>query len=196
MNTCYLDVDGVLTDFMGAALRLHGRTTADVYAGDPSHWRWGVWGMLGLTAEAFWEPITSAGAAFWRDLAWTPEGRDLVDVVEQVFGQPNVYLLTSPSDDPYSLAGKTQWVKQHLPQYARQTIVTPAKHAVAAEGRLLIDDSDDNCAKWAKAGGRAILFPRPWNVNLRYADRALDETIINLGKAINARFIYVRPRAS
>ena len=34
---------------------------------------------------------------------------------------------------------------------------------LAKRGRVLIDDSDVNCEKFAAAGGTAIVFPQRWN---------------------------------
>lgn len=57
----YLDMDGVLCDFVGAACKLHGRDPATV-----THWNFFKdWGM---TAEEFWRPIHEAGEDFWANL--------------------------------------------------------------------------------------------------------------------------------
>ena len=62
------------------------------------------------------------------------------------------------------LAGKFDWIKENLSQYfLRQFSMSPVKDFCAMENSLLIDDSDENVNKFERAGGQAILMPRPWN---------------------------------
>jgi len=66
--------------------------------------------------------------------------------------------------NPESYTGKALWVQKHLPEYSKRLIVTPVpKSEFAHRDILLIDDKDENVEGFVKAGGNAILVPRPWN---------------------------------
>ena len=206
MATAFVDMDGVLTNFLGPALDLHGRSIPEVYGTSVALGTWEVWKLFGATAEAFWRPIEAVGFDFWANLPWTTEGRHILQMAEQVFGEPNVRLLSSPSSDPMSAAGKVAWVRRELPQYAGRLILCPGgpksddpavirgKGAVAGPGKVLIDDSDHNLAEWARGGGDAgILVPRPWNSQHRDAGRVIGAVIERIEKATGVRFINFSP---
>lgn len=153
---CYLDLDGVLVDFVGGALRRHGRGL------EPSEVRWGFpsqIGFGGVDDPAFWAPL---GRAFWAGLDWTHEGKGLLAAVESLFGD-RVALMTSPCETEGCVEGKRDWVRRHLPGYQRRTFVGGAKHLAAGPGKLLIDDREENVDAFAAEGGHALLVPRPWN---------------------------------
>ncbi len=164
-KVCYLDLDGVLVDFVSGALREHNRTlpAKDV--------RWDFPGQIGFVQGAkdplFWAPL---GYQFWATLDWTPEGRALLAGVETIFGEENVVLMTSPCATDGAVEGKVAWIKRRIPQYSRRFFVGPCKHLAAGPGKILIDDHDDNCAKFALGGGVALTPPRPWNMRIGESD--------------------------
>lgn len=153
----FLDLDGVCVDFITAACALHGTT--------PDQIDWARHGFyisdgLGITRNAFWAPITAGGAAFWEGLDPYPWFEELLDAVADA----EVYVCSSPSLDPGSLAGKVAWMYRHFPKAMhRRFVLTGHKHLLARPGRFLVDDADHNAEKWARAGGTPVLFPRPWN---------------------------------
>ncbi len=159
-EVCFVDVDGVLCDFVGGALRLFRRE--DLLSSWPPG-EWSIAKLLGLTEGDFWAGI-DRDFVFWETLRPTAEYQDIMEAVEKRFGD-NVYLLTSPSLNPACLAGKARWIKSYLPAYYRKFFMGTAKHALAGPGRFLIDDYDKNVDDWRAAGGRALLLPRPWNRN-------------------------------
>lgn len=152
----YLDLDGVLCDFVSAAFAAHGRQ----YNGEKLEWDFfKAWGM---NSRQFWYAIDETGPAFWSGISpypWCYEVRDLVASFD-----PDYRVATSPSEHPHSAGGKVAWIRNHLPGVtARRRHLTASKAELAKAGRVLIDDSPANCAEWCKAGGRAILFPAPHN---------------------------------
>jgi hypothetical protein len=42
----------------------------------------------------------------------------------------------------------------------------------------LIDDSSDNCKEFVAAGGRALLYPQPWNSKNVLPEKQKNEMII------------------
>lgn len=155
MRAIFLDMDGVLADFIAAALSVHGRSDF-VY---PLNGTKDVHTLLGVSKEAFYAPLDSAD--FWAELPKTEICDALLAAVEAT-GIPT-YILSKPTRSPGSAAGKLRWLAAHAPHLAGRTILTGHKHLLAAPGRLLIDDMDGNVREWAAAGGTAVLVPRPWN---------------------------------
>lgn len=114
-----------------------------------------------LTKPQFWNSITRD---VWASAPKSQEFDFILNRAESLVGRDNVCILTSPTIDPDSLAGKLEWIHKFLPhRLHRQFLVGPCKHFCARPDSLLIDDSDDKCDKFRAAGGHAILVPRPWN---------------------------------
>ena len=60
----FVDVDGVLADFIGGVRGVFPPEMFDEQAtGEYEVWRW-----LGMTKERFWSVIDRLGPAFWADL--------------------------------------------------------------------------------------------------------------------------------
>lgn len=162
---CFVDLDGVLCDFVRPAVRAHGQYPGDYYL-DPGSWpapgQRDLWPWMGLASEKeFWRPLLNP--AFWRTLPLTPDARRIRDAVEAKHYAGGVHLLSSPQLDPSSYAGRVEWVRMWLPQYTRRAVLTDCKAACAHRGALLIDDSDEQVQAFRDAGGWAILLPRAWN---------------------------------
>ena len=151
----FLDLDGVLVDFVRGALKHHGWHDLD-----PEQVPWKFWEAKGLTESEFWATL---GTDFWASLEWMPDGQEILNVIERQAGRPNVFLCSSPCLTPGCTSGKARWVEMHLPQYARRLLLTDQKYVFAGPGRVLVDDYDHNLQRWASAGGLGCCVPRPWN---------------------------------
>lgn len=154
-----VDMDGVLVDFVTAALRLHGRMDVE------ENWPAGTWDfptVLGISDREFWHPIHEAGAEFWASLTSYPWCDELLSLIAD---SGNWSILTSPSHDPYCSAGKIRWLQERFGRGFRNFLVGPPKWLCARPDQLLIDDNDSNVRNFRARGGQAILFPQPWNEN-------------------------------
>ena len=146
----WLDMDGVLADFIGGTLIMHGRefsdrqkiTTYDYY----EDW--------GLTKDEFWEKIRGRG--FWYNLGVLPWAKPLVELVRE--RDPNFMVCTIPSKDTECIQAKLDWLQDNLGVGMNHVAVMPRKWQLAAPGRLLIDDNPVYTKKWIDRGGDAILF--------------------------------------
>lgn len=157
---CLLDMDGVLADFVGGALKIHGKPSPyDKTKGDAA---WDISGLIGVPDEEFWAPFDEE---FWAGLEPTPECHYILDVVNRVFGVENVAILSSPSSNRGCDPGKKRWIAKHVPQFKRRYLFGPAKEFAASSERVLIDDRGQNVKDFLAVGGRAFLVPRPWNAN-------------------------------
>ncbi len=154
----YLDLDGFLARFTTGACTIHNRPADETG-------RWATWDhqrSWGMTDEQFYAPM---GFEFWRSLRPWEDGMRFLSLVEPAVGRENIAFLSSPVRTSGCEEGKRHWFAQHLPGYDRwaDLFLGGAKHKFAHAGAILIDDSDANCERFVRAGGRALLVARPWN---------------------------------
>ena len=151
----FLDVDGVLVDFVAGAAKVVGFDPAVVDHYD-------FYAAVGHTSDSFWRKIDAAGADFWADLESFPWATELHNVCKAV--APTT-LLSAPSADPSSAHGKKLWINKEFGPCFKQYLLGVDKTACAAPNKVLIDDSEHNINAFREAGGKAILFPQAWNEN-------------------------------
>lgn len=176
-DTIYLDMDGVLADFISSALSVHGRDPEEVLRSWPPG-KYDVVQVLGMSEQKFWREIdahggpmsvSTPGQPFWKDLKPYPWRDAIWDLCGRY---APTCILTSPSKNSGSVAGKVRWLQDWMGYDFRDYILAPRKWRVSRPGAVLIDDQDRNCQKWEKAGGTAIVFPRPWNSRHELAHEA------------------------
>lgn len=169
----YLDLDGVLVDFVGGALRLLGLPESD---------RQHVveWDALSRIVEDrgmcypdqghdyVWARVDMAGEDFWADLPTLPHGAVLLTNI--LTANIPVVFVTASSRHHSSAAGKQKWLSDNLPHDVyqgkplhRRFAICPTKHLLAHPGALLVDDRPRNVDLFRGAGGKAVLWPQPWN---------------------------------
>ena len=193
--TLFVDLDGVLADFLRAACDLHrpGSDQDEIMAygrellpnGHPFDQ---LEAGLGVSKQTFWREINAAGTLFWSQMQpfrWTKElWRRLNEITN------DIAILTSPAQGlgaSYAAAGKLQWVYHHLGEdVPYKTIVCPAplKHQMAA-GNVLLDDYDQNILRWEAVGGEAIRFPSLQFDHRQPTAEEIDETIRKVHKLIS-----------
>lgn len=170
----FLDVDGVLHDWTGQAAKLFGVDRA-IFVTHEGHKH------LGISKAKMWDTINDAGPSFWQGelLPWANELYGFC----QSLGE--VYLLTSPSADDSSFIGKRKWIRKHFGQQGlSKTLIASCKEACAYDGSVLIDDYDTNYEKFKAGGGRAILFPQPWNRNRCLSEQRMTYTKQAINKCL------------
>jgi len=148
-----LDLDGVLTDFCKAAYEFHG-IEKELEPGN-----FDIVSQSGIKPKDFWEPL---GHDFWANLPWMPDGIQILLMCEDIVGEENICLLTSPTWNTGSASGKLEWIQKNIPNYSRRFLIGPPKHFCCNKHRVLVDDGEHNIAKW---DGPSILIPRIWNKN-------------------------------
>ncbi len=160
----FLDLDGVLVDFIGGAFKLHGKSVPllDVRWGFPEQI-----GFTGVNDPTFWAGM---GHDFWACLEWTPEGKQLLEGIEEFVKPEQIALMTSLCETVGAVEGKVSWVRRNLPAYTRRLFVGPAKHLAAGPGKILVDDYNENVNRFVEHGGRAVMPPRPWNHRIGECD--------------------------
>ena len=135
----FLDLDEVLADFVGSALKIHGISREELETHrEPG--RWDITKPLGLSDDEFWEPIHAAGSGFWSGLDPLPWADELVGLVEET-GVP-WHVVTSPSRCPTCYDGKVRWLKDFFGADFDRFIISPHKEIYAGPGRVILDDRD------------------------------------------------------
>jgi 5'(3')-deoxyribonucleotidase len=150
MKTIFVDMDGVLTDFVGSV-----RKAVQWW----DKWPEGEYDICKASGYDIW-PYTN-NFKFWHQMDRTGEAVELMALLEK----HNYYVCTAPTFEPQCAAGKLAWLRDNWPHCYRKRryILTPHKHLLARPDYLLIDDSDAQCSEWTRHGGEALLFARPWN---------------------------------
>lgn len=122
--------------------------------------------------DSIWPMIDKLGEAFWENLQWMKDGRELWDYIKRF----DPIILSAPSRHPGCFTGKAKWVKRNLgidqdpvtdPENFTESTrfilanhkhhyVDPAKSLLDKEP-ILIDDFSKKLEKWTNAGGIGIL---------------------------------------
>lgn len=162
-----LDMDEVITDFVGAACRAWGTRTEEVL----KNWEPGKWDMTEpvgktirgtpLAEKEFWDKINN-NSEFWSEMNETLFVHDILSVVRTVV-DINYHIVSSPSHCPTSYNGKVEWLKSWFGSEFNRFALTPHKEIFAQPGVLLIDDRDSNVENFIKHGGAGIVFPAHHN---------------------------------
>lgn len=175
----YLDLDGVVVNWTKAAMGLCG-----INADEPA-----VVNTLTREYDAIdklvgWallaKHINSAGTDYWVDLEFLPWGRQLVEYAINRVGSDNVAFVTSPGRFPHAPTGKFLWREKYYP--GLNLVITKAKHLLAKENAILIDDDSRQIDAFKAAGGATFLWP---NQYILHKD-GNETTWMNLARAINA----------
>lgn len=157
-----LDLDGILVDLQRALLKLlkanHSYDEICYYE-------------FFDTEYPHWRALTST-PEFWATLPKTPEFEELVTGIQNIVKHPsNLVICTHAVRVSGCTEGKYEWIARNLGKsFAKNVMVTNCKYA-AAKGNVLVDDADHNVDNFRKWGGKACLFPRPWN--RRHHDRRI-----------------------
>lgn len=148
----YVDLDGLLVNFVDGALKFHNRTEThdDIVT-------WNFYEQWGYTDQQFWEPLK--GVSFWENLEPYPWAVEFYSKLKEM---GDVTICTSPNADEECIIGKYRWAKRILGAKVKDFMVGGKKFLMAGNG-ILIDDYIENVNKFRGAGGTAILFKQPWN---------------------------------
>ncbi len=172
---CYLDIDEVLVDFVGPALRLHDLDPDLVRAAWPED-TWSVTEVLGMSNTKFWKPINEMGSEFWENLPEKPWIDELLYLVSSTFEE--AYLVSAPSHCTSSYQGKVNWIRKRFGNGFDKFVLSSHKHLLGYPGAVLIDDRPKNCVAFEQGppggiGGKYVLFPMTGNANARYLDNPI-----------------------
>lgn len=170
MTKLYLDMDGVLTNFVLATAEIFGFQESQLSD-------WNIYEHIGVTEEHFWAEIDSHSPRFWAEMPEYPWALSLYSALNEV-PDSELYICTAPSRDPNCIKGKLMWIQKRLGDRFNNYVITPHKGLLADEESILIDDRIKNCVDFHKAGGTAIVFPQKWNVDEEHIPRHRKDYIL------------------
>ena len=162
-----LDMDGVVADFVSAALSIHGRPEL---IGDWPVGEWDIAHVLGISRSQFWGQIDQIGFGYWAELAPYSWNNDLLALIKE-FGRMTI--LSSPGMGVEAPKGKILWLRKHVEPGFSNYLFGHQKYLCARPGSVLIDDRDKNVEQFRSHGGNAILFPQVWNANHQFVSDRL-----------------------
>lgn len=137
----YCDMDGVLTNFSLSFEKLSGGIPPEVFERTRG-------------VDAFWELIDVEGLAWWENMPWMPDGKELWSYIKH----KNPEILSAPTKRLIqSREGKELWVKRELPKIKLNLTKAKYKCHFANPNAIIIDDMARNINQWREAGGIGIL---------------------------------------
>jgi len=161
----YLDMDGVIADFVHAFMHIHKRmdlahnlTTRCLEE------------VLGITQEECWAPIVDEKHYFWDEIPIFPWAIELYQFCRQIgpvtfLSRPICLPELNGRDTAYCVRGKLTWLRRNFGQEIDEhdVIFTGRKESVAKPGVLLVDDDERYELKFRERGARQIVFPACYN---------------------------------
>ena len=153
----FIDLDGVLADFLSAACVRLGRKLDELPTGTYD---------LSRLFEMSWADIDAKigrDYEFWRHMPAYLWAKDVVALLRKAQTDgivSDIFVLSSPwQQSPECHKAKLEWCDVVLGIPTSDVILTPHKELLAAPNRLLIDDLRSHCEDWSERGGYAIMFP-------------------------------------
>ncbi len=192
-----LDQDGVLADFFDAAMLLAGSTIDTIRL--PMPWKYDIIEWMNIyrdckeswTYEELWKFCNDPNRNWWGSLEMYPWASELhQELLKRVYDEHHLLICTYPQPHQECYGQKINWIRHFLPrQNLNAVMMGKQKHLFAKPHHILIDDTDENVDKFRECGGRAILFPQPWNTNhskvsnrFGYTLEQVDELLQQIGE--------------
>lgn len=169
IDTIYLDMDGIASNFVDAVGNMYGVTgltenwKSVAIANRISQNTYDIAKVLKISTRELRNSI-EAVENFWVDMKEHKSFGPFYNHLKLIANVPIIFL-TSPPLNSDGLRQKVLWLQNRYGRHFRDWILCPARHKeqFAQPGKLLIDDSEDNCLRFQKANGLSIVFPRHWN---------------------------------
>jgi len=159
----WIDVDGVLADFVGRLLQnYNAKNGTDYNPNAVTNWQFSKV-LKGEDWKNYMDPD------FWTGLKPYPWAQKLVRLVDST----NIlyaFLTSLPNGTGLSVEGRRTWLNVHL-DHNHERLYTPGQRLVEASkkelvvraGDLVIEDSPDNARILRAIGADVLLLAQPWN---------------------------------
>ena len=171
----YLDMDGVVVNFVDPALKLLGLTRKD--------FDYGNYNGFGLTKNnqkknrnLLWENIRNLGEKFWENL---PELLDFKYVYKELSTFAPTYICTASGLTPSACSGKLKWLQNRLGKNFNNYIMINDKYLLANKNSILIDDSIKNIELFREKGGRIFKWLSNWEIE-NYTKKVVNDNLLDL----------------
>lgn len=174
----FLDMDGVLSDWLGAACKLCDIDLNDEEIRESIKIQKG-WLEDFVDEKVLWKNIEDAGVGFWEGLELFPWTKKLYNKLEELGDEFSI--LSSPGKyteiASNACDGKVLWLDNHFSN-KENYIFAYKKFLCANENAILVDDSQNKIDPFNEAGGHGFLWPNP--LSLLDGDVNVDDSIDEL----------------
>lgn len=149
----FLDMDGPFADFHAGYRAISGGEDPPPYSGRSKAEEKAMWDRIHATPDFFATlPVVEGALDFYRWLR-----------LNIVTDASHAFLTACPPSKYHNIAEqKKRWVRNTLAPHSPLVLPTQGSKAKPAFLQnpydILIDDHDENCKAWTKAGGIAIRF--------------------------------------
>lgn len=188
-----LDMDGVISDFIGGLIKLFG------LPGDYLQATFGdaivPWSLDEIFPGRSKRDIMSlCDEEFWSSLEPYPWATELVKGCIDLVGPKNVMFCSCPGHYDQrmfypTVVGKIRWLGKVFPDYDCDICFSCQKHILATPNSILVDDSPLQCDLFSRYGGCGILFPQLWNERrpIYLSGRQLDYVLSEISSCVDPR---------
>jgi len=143
----YCDMDQVLSDFLGGAEKVLGKSFTD-----QNYWNKPESGDKKIE-------LTKKSPHLYRDLKWMSDGKKLWDFIRT--HNPKILSAYPKEWMPNARSDKEQWIKKNIGRVDAYIVKRKEKRRYALNDKgqpnILIDDHSKNIREWNAAGGVGIL---------------------------------------
>lgn len=151
----YLDMDGVLVDFLGHVEKCQ---------------------FFRKNGKVDWDKVIDKGPQFWNEMEWMPGAEktfsELISLSES--GKVELFIL-SAVNFPTGVEGKKLWIQTHTKFPLENVIIvshSEDKSKYASPDSILVDDREKCLIPFKEAGGKVILF-KNWDETLEEIKQVL-----------------------
>ncbi len=160
-NRIYIDVDGVLADFVARILYNYNTKNGTSY----THEDVTDWGFTDILKGENWR--TYLDDRFWADLP-ALQGASPLMLAVRATGRPYAFLTMLPDGTGLSVEGRREWLDKWFTWFdndkpSELMIVAARKELVVHPGDLLIDDNPEFIKAVKNNGAEGFLLAQPWN---------------------------------
>lgn len=163
MKTVFIDMDGVLVNWLDQAIKTCGlELTKDI----KNHFIQG--GQIEDLVSNSWELIDKQGPEWWANLEPLPWYKNIINIVKDIGADFCILsspgnILTHPQTAKNACQGKIDWLNKYLSGI--DSLFGHKKYLCADKNKFLIDDNIIKCNKFIWNNGDGYIWPNQYLIN-------------------------------
>jgi len=156
--TVFLDLDGVIVDWLGPTMKLAGLNPTDASTRNAVRDNPPIVDRM-IGHERLIELLEKAGSDFWVNLPLLPWADLLIDSLNKALPD-QICFLTSPGNWSSAASGKMIWQEKNYPDIP--ILIGTHKQLAASDLKFLIDDDPNQYSRFIQMGGQGWLWPNQY----------------------------------